>query len=330
MTASATASGVDRHLTRWVFLAAWVLLTIVLVATVPDLPWRRAVELIRRSSVPWLVAAVAANALIIPLWVAEWRLLVPTAFRVGFARMFEVVAVTAAVLNSVPFFAGEASAVALLIGRATLSRGAALSVLAMDQLLVGLAKLSVIAAAALAVPLPSWLRAGILSLVAGVATIATLLLLLAIRWSGVRDRLQSRPSKVRGLAARLVAWGSHLDALREPRRMVRLAALALAKKGAELLGVVAVQLAFGVDPSLSAALVVVAALAVTTLIPVAPANLGVYEATVFAAYRFLGFPAEAAVGLAIVQHVAFLLPALVIGYATLTVRQLQTARPSER
>jgi uncharacterized membrane protein YbhN (UPF0104 family) len=63
------------------------------------------------------------------------------------------------------------------------------------------------------------------------------------------------------------------------------------------------------------------------LLPVAPANLGVYEATVFAAYRFLGVSAEAAVGIAIVQHFAFLLPALVTGYVTLTLRQLLPRRP---
>ena len=51
------------------------------------------------------------------------------------ATMFEVVSVTGAVLNTVPFFAGEATAVGLLVARAGLSAGATGSLLAMDQLL---------------------------------------------------------------------------------------------------------------------------------------------------------------------------------------------------
>jgi uncharacterized membrane protein YbhN (UPF0104 family) len=80
------------------------------------------------------------------------------------------------------------------------------------------------------------------------------------------------------------------------------------------------------EPSLSIALLVLAALAVTTLLPIAPANLGVYEATVFATYRFAGASAELALGMAIVQHLCFLLPMLLTGYVTLSVRQLGPQR----
>lgn len=311
---------------RWLLTALWLTLTVALIVALPALPWRRALAQIERVEVVWLVAAVAANFAILPLWAAEWRLLVPGASRVAYGRMLEVVAVTAAVLNSVPFFAGEASGVALLIGRAGLSRGAALSVLAMDQLLVGLAKLSVLAAAALYAPLPTWLRTGILSLVLAVAAMLAVLLTLAHRWGSMRDRLLARPSRIREMAARVVAWGAHFDALREGSRVWRIALLAVAKKGAELLAILAVQLAFGVEPSMSAGLLVLAALAITTLLPVAPANLGVYEATVFAAYRFMGVPAETALGLAILQHLCFLLPALATGYLMLTLRQLLPRR----
>jgi uncharacterized membrane protein YbhN (UPF0104 family) len=316
------ASGAERPLPRWPLVVLWVILTIVLVRALPTLPWARALQELQRVHIRWIIAAVVANLLILPLWAAEWRLLVPLAFHVTYRRMVEVVGVTAAVLNSVPFFAGEISAVALLISRAGLSRGAALSVLALDQLLVGFAKLAVIAVSALHAPLPPWLRAGILSLAAGVALLLAILVPLAHRWTDVRDRLLQRPSKAGALAARALAWGTHFDALRDPDRAWRLVALALGKKGAELLGVIAVQVAFGLEPSAANGLVVLAALSITTLLPIAPGNLGVYEATVFATYRVLGVPSEAALGIAIVQHLCFLLPALAPGYVILTLRQL--------
>jgi hypothetical protein len=307
-------------------VALWVVLTVAVVVAIPGLPWHRAVEQVRRSEPAWLVAAVFANLLILPLWAAEWRLLAPGSTRVTYARMFEVVAITAAVLNSVPFFAGEASAVALLVTRAALSHGAALSVLAMDQLLVGLAKLAVLAAAAIYAPLPTWLRAGILSLVLGVAALLSVLVPLAHRWDMVKTRLVERPSRLRNAIARAASWGAHLDAIRDARRVWRVMLLALAKKSAELLGILAVQVAFGLEPSVASGLLILAGLAVTTLLPVAPANLGVYEATVFASYRFLGVSTETALGLAVVQHLCFLLPALATGYLTLTLRQLLPRR----
>jgi uncharacterized membrane protein YbhN (UPF0104 family) len=325
MTATATPLPARHQSRRWLLLS-WIALTVVLVVTVRDLPWRGALEQTRHVHPAWLAVAIAANSLIIPLWALEWRLLVPITFRVAYGRMFEVVSVTAAVLNSVPFFAGEASGVALLIARAGLPRGAALSVLALDQLLVGFAKLAVIAVAAAFVPLPGWLRAGILSLVAGVLLLLVVLLPLAHRWSKLRDRVLARPSQLRNLVARAIAWGAHLEVLRDGGRVWRLAALALAKKAAELFGVLAIQMAFALEPSVAAALLVVAALAITTLLPVMPANLGVYEATAFAAYRFVGVPAESAMGMAIVQHLAFLLPALATGFTALTLQQLLPRR----
>jgi uncharacterized protein (TIRG00374 family) len=275
----------------------------------------------------WIAAAIIANLIPLPVWALEWRLLSPGTIRVAYARMFEVVSVMAAVLNSVPFFAGEASGVAMLIGRAGLSRGAALSVLAMDQLLGGLVKIVVLAAAAILVPVPTWLRAGIFFLVLGVVAMLSVFVPLAHRWDAIRIRMLRRPSRLRRVVARLASWGEHLDAIRETHRVWKVSLLALGKKSVELLGILAVQMAFGLAPSFSAAVLVLAALAIATMMPVAPANVGVYEAMVFAAYRFVGVPIETALGLAVVQHVCFLLPMLATGYFMLTLRQLRRRSP---
>lgn len=307
---------------RWLLPSLWVVLTIALAIGLPRLPWQRAMQEAASMALPWVGAAILLNAAILPMWAVEWKLLVPAGVRVTFRRMFEIVALTASVLNSVPMLAGEISAVALLIGRAGLPRGAAVSVLAMDQLLVAFAKVTVLLLAVGLAPLPAWLREGLLSLSAVFAGALALLLVLAHRWEHFQQRLRSRTSRVRNAFSRAVAWGQHLEMLRDPWRAARAAALALAKKGAEVAAVVATQLAFGLDPSLSAAVLVVAALALSTLVPVAPANVGVYEATVFAVYRFLGVPAETALGLSLVQHLCFLVPSLGAGYVIATARQL--------
>jgi uncharacterized protein (TIRG00374 family) len=303
----------------------WALLTIALFFAGRDLPWANALSALRSMSPSYFVVAVAFNFAILPLWMLEWTLLKPRSVPVSHGRMFGVVTLTASIHNAIPFLAGEAAAIGLLIASG-LQRGAALSVLAMDQLLVGVAKLAVLATAALLAPIPSWLSAGILSLVAGVLVLFLVLLLLAHFGPVISSQLRETHTRGREFMAKLTGLGAHLAALREPSLALRVFGLAFLKKAFELAAIVAIQAAFGIDPSFAGAVLVLAALAVTTSLPVAPANLGVYEATVFATYRYLGIDDEAALAMAIVQHLAFLLPMIGTGYVALTLRQLRAPR----
>jgi uncharacterized membrane protein YbhN (UPF0104 family) len=88
--------------------------------------------------------------------------------------------------------------------------------------------------------------------------------------------------------------------------------------------VLAVQQSFGVALPWWSAVLVVAALSLSTMLPLAPANLGVFEATAFVVYRELGVSDQRALGLALVQHACFLAPMIVTGYALLTARQLRS------
>lgn len=310
---------------RWPLAALWVLLTVALYLGARDLPWSNAVSALSRVATGMLAIAVLLNFAILPLWMLEWSLLKPRSVIVSREKMFEVVTVTASIHNAVPFLAGEAAAIGLLVN-AGLQRGAALSVLAMDQLLVGVAKLAVLSAAAILAPIPEWLRAGVLSLVAGVMAFFFVLLLLAHFGPVISAQLRERQTRTREWVARLTGLGAYLAALREPSLALRVFGLAFLKKAFELAAIVAIQVAVGLDPSFAAAVLVLAALAVTTSLPVAPANLGVYEATVYATYRYVGIDADAALAMALVQHLAFLLPMIATGYLTLTIRQLRSAR----
>jgi len=308
--------------------AIWIALTTAIIAALRTLPWQSAVQEMARVRSGWIGVAILTNAGILVVWATEWRLLAPAAARVLWAAMFEVVSTMAAVLNSIPFFAGEATGVALLVDRVGLGRGAAVSMLALDQLLSGLSKLAVLGLTAAIVPLPSWLRAGLLTLIGAVSALLLVLFVMAHRWDRARTLLLARPSTFRRALARVVATGTHLEALRETRRARWLASLALSKKGLELAAVLAVQAAFGLSPSLASGLLVVASVSVATLAPIAPGNVGVYEAAVFAAYRYMGVAPDAALALAVTQHLCFLLPMLVTGYVTASLRQLAMTRRS--
>jgi len=75
-----------------------------------------------------------------------------------------------------------------------------------------------------------------------------------------------------------------------------------------------------VDLPIWSALLILAALNLTTLVPLAPGNLGVYEATVFFIYQHLGIEPDQAIALALIQHLCFLLPLAGTGYIFILLR----------
>ena len=274
--------------------------------------WSRAWELTRGARPAWLVIAVLANLSILALWAALWRRFVPvTPGRPTFGAFLGVATITSAVMNTVPLLVGHASAVMLLVRRARLETSTALSVLALDQLGEGITKLTVFALAALVVPLPAAMRAGIASISLGVAVLLLVLLLLHHRGE--------RFERVRLIGPFIAGAARNLAVLRRPSVATESFLLALAMKGAEAAAIAAVMHAFGVDLPPATALVILAATNLATMLPVAPANLGAYEAAAAATYRWLGVPPDLALAVAVVQHACFLLPAIGAGCVTLAV-----------
>jgi uncharacterized membrane protein YbhN (UPF0104 family) len=60
--------------------------------------------------------------------------------------------------------------------------------------------------------------------------------------------------------------------------------------------------------------VVLAAVTFATLVSLAPSDLGIYEASAFAAYRLLGVPPAEALALGLLHHACFLVPLVGTGY----------------
>lgn len=262
----------------------------------------------------WLVLAILWYVAILPLWALQWCVLAPPDGRPLFARMLGVVAMTSSVLNSTAIFVGEAAAVVFLVTSAGLARAAALSVLAMDQLVLGIAKVSLLVLATWLLVLPLWMERGMRAL----ALLVVLLLvgLLAIAWG---DRTVTRvahhlPERA-GHALRAMAGA--LAPLRSPWRGGSALVLALLKKLAEILAIVCIQRAFGVELPVSSAVLVLAALNLSTLIPVVPGNVGVYEAVTVLAYGYMGVDAERALGMALVQHACYFVALALPGYGWL-------------
>ena len=291
---------------RLAWLGAWVLATALLIACARTIDWARAADVAGTARAGWLGIAVLFNGAILLCWAAFWRALVPAGeSRVGYRRMLEIVATASSLMNTVPFGGGHASSIVLLIRRGGTTQRGALSVLALDQLGEGVTKVSLFLLVAMLLPLPVWMRAGVTTVSIAVGA-----------W----------------LVALFVAsrWARELEILKDPRRSIGALSCVLAMKGVEALAIVAVQHAFAVPISAGGTLLVLAALILGTMLPVAPGNLGTYEASVFVAYRYLGVSPEQAVTLAVVEHLCFLLPSVGVGYAFISAHTLSRSAIASR
>ena len=304
---------------------AWLVLTALVVVSLRTVEWSRVGSELRHVKVPWLVVALAGNTLIIVCWTALWRVFVPGAQPVSFGTMFRINAITSAVMNTTPLLVGHASGVALLVRRGGLTSSSALSVIALDQLAEGIAKVLTFLIAALLLPLPDWMRRSVMGVAAAVGVMLVVLLVFAhvhkprdveqdaaevLEWQGTDWRKR--------VWAFLRRWARDLEALRDWKKAGLSLLFAVAMKSSEALGIFAVQRALGVDLPLSTLPVVLAAVMLATMIPLSPGNLGPYEAATLVAYRFLGLPTDQALSLALIQHLAFLLPALGGGYTIMS------------
>jgi len=236
----------------------------------------------------------------------------------------------------VPALLGHAAGVALLAGRGGVGTAGALSVLSQHQAVEGLTKLAMLGAAALAAPLPAWMRAALGGLAVVALSFIGVLLVAALRARTADPDAAPVPppaaDAARGarLRAFVARWAAGLEALRAPRRFALAVLSALLMKVAEAGGWLAVERAFAQVPGVLPAglppaspLLALAAVSLASALSATPGNVGVYEFAASEAYRRMGASSDAALALAVAGHVCYLLPFVGAGYVLLTARELR-------
>lgn len=278
---------------RWIGIAAWVVATGLLVLLFRAVDLSVVGRAIEHADLRWLIVAVASNLMIQPFGAMQWHTLLPPGATLSRRRTLRLFSLTSVANNTTPSLIGHATGLMLLAAEPTVGKAAALSVIALDQVAVGIVKTALVFSASMLLPLPEWMRRGL----AALAGVVALLLLGAL------------------IVARRTQY---LQRLREPSRFGAAIGFGVCVKLSEAGAILAMQHSFGLATSLESVLVVLAAVALSSVVPVSPANLGTYEAAAYAAYRFLGQSPEAALGIAVVQHVCQLLPAVGAGYLLLS------------
>lgn len=305
---------------RWIWLICWIGAVALLTLTLRGGGMEDVWNVLGEARPGWLVLALLANFLILLLWTAAWKVMLPRDTAVPFGRMWEIVALTAFSQNTMPLPFGHASSAVVLSRHGGARPAAVFSVLATQEVTEGVAKVTVLLLAASIAPLPGWMRAGAGSL-ALVAGVIALVFLGIARFRGGKGSATSNAREV-GRRSRLRrgldSFARRLEVLRDGRRYLLAQTLLWSMKGAEALGILCVQMALGIALPLTSLPGILGAVMLASLVPFVPANLGTYEAGVFFLYRQLGVAPGEAAALALIQHLALLTPFLASGFWVLT------------
>lgn len=273
----------------------------------------------------WIAVAVAFNLLIVPLWAQQWRSLLPPSSSVALKRMLSIASQLSFLGNTFPA-TGQVSAVILLGREPGVTKAAALSALALEQVTEGIVKVGVLVFAAELLPLPGWMRQALIVLAGVVAVLTAAVVVAALHHERIAGASRTIHPLVDPVIALIGRWARDLESLRRPSRFAAGLLCCAGTKAAELLAIVAVQHAFGLSLPFSTTVLALAAAILGTIAPVAPANLGVYEGAVVAAYRHAGVAPEMALALAVVQHGCLLLGTAAVGYVVFSVGRIAGAR----
>lgn len=308
---------------------AWVvalLCTVAGVWAVARVPLGGLGGTLRGAAWPWLAAAVLAHVAIQPIGAWQWRLVLPESTPpVRWRDLLRLFALGAVANNTASSLVGHAAGTAMVAALPGVGSARAVTLLALDQLCVGVAKLAVLLVASqlVAVPLagaavvwPAWMAAGVRGIALAVGVLALLAVIVApalARRTAAGRALPRLHPRVDPLVQALAGAVANAMAAVPLTRVMLAAGCAVVVKLCEAVGIAAVQLAFGVPVSPLSVALVLAATTVATLVPVMPANLGTYEASVFAALTAVGVTPELAVAVALAQHGAQLVAAVVPG-----------------
>jgi uncharacterized membrane protein YbhN (UPF0104 family) len=266
-------------------------------------------EMVRANPV-WLVAAVFANFAALPLLTAQWTWLLPATRPIPRKILWNCTTLGVAAMNTLPHGAGQAVTVGLIATRGSAGFRGALSLMALEQLSDGFAKLALLLTTLVVAPLPTAVQSG-----AWIMAVAIMVGLVVLLWIA-RHPHDSPPGGWRA------NWGRHLEVLKRPGGFLMAVGLSAAIRLSALIALYAVQRSLDVELSMAKTLVVLAMVTCATLVTITPANLGVYEAAAFGAYRLLGVPAEEAAALGLLQHACLLLPLAGTGYLLAALRAI--------
>jgi uncharacterized membrane protein YbhN (UPF0104 family) len=291
-----------------------------------DVPLAEVIPALRQAHFWWLAPALIALAVDVIIRAVRWGVLLRPIATISWKRLLSPTIIGYMGNALLPARLGEVLR-ATLLGRVLQVAGpdgsrlsdstsAAFGSIALERTLDGLATVAILAVTAWLVPHPDWLTKGLDAVTALCVTLLVVLVAL----------VASRPIVIPMLhrwfghlpwAARPLRWTDHLlsglEALRDPRLMIRALVLTIAIWGVSALEFYWVIRAFDLPLNILQAAFLMVGVGLATVIPSAPAALGTFELASMALLAMLGIEKAAAFSFTIVMHLMWSFPLLIAG-----------------
>jgi len=259
----------------------------------------------------YISIAIGYNFLILLLNTVKWKLFLSKQ-PLPFPRIYRVIAVMAMMANIIPW--GQTFAIYHLGEKEKVGKVISLSILTLEQITEGLSKTALFLFVTLICPLPLWMKQGISVAFIVVVLFCLTLYLLAKRYEFFSDNPKlNHLSLWNKFIQAFSKWAHHLHTIRDYKRFLLTIALSIMTKLCEVMAVFIIQKGMHMDLPFWSPFFVVAALNLVYMVPITPGNLGIFEATAYFAYTFMGVPPTQALSLSLVIHFVYLLPMIVPG-----------------
>lgn len=285
---------------------------------------------LKNASIPLLLLASFLQIVQNLFRVLRWRiLLAPVRTPLPLRPLLSATFLGYLVSWIIPGRLGEVVRPAILSAREDLPLGPTMGSVLSDRLTDGFALLALLVVGLLVTPLggqaaqyTGQIRTGALTFAAILVIPMILLLLASFRREAIEARLAGRRGAAAWIVRMILGFAQGTDALRNPRAIVPIAVYSLATwitiAVANWLGILAV----GADISLGGSLVIMPMLAIGVALPT-PGGAGGYHAMMKAGLVFLlGVSEPVAVSAAILVHLSFVVPGIVIGFVVLWIEKL--------
>ena len=183
----------------------------------------------------------------------------------------------------------------------------------LEGLTTGIVKVLLVGAALAIVPGAAMLH-GVGAGLLGLTVLGLGGLIIVSRSGGLLSTFAARMGgRARIWIERLADWTSHLEAVHSPARLGGAVFFMLMRRVADGLAAWCVAIACGIPVGPEIIVLVIASIAVVTMVPVPAGNVGLYELAVVAAYQWVGVAPETALAAALLQHAIALGSVLIPG-----------------
>ncbi len=290
-------------------ILGWIISAALIVGLAARLDWSTTWEVFLQTNIWWIIAGAALNIAVCALKAVRWQWIMYTK-RTHFLTIFKATTIGLAGNNVLPARGGDWYRIYLLGKWERISRAVLASITGLDKLFDGIAILGLFALLSLHSTFPPWVKEGTL-IVTGVI-IGSLIICIVLRIHHRRSN-DIHPDSMSRLRQIIFNLGAGMSILEEKGRFGATLLLSFVIAFMQIATLYMIQRAFGILLPLWIPILVFVAINLAMTVPSAPSGIGPFEVGAVLAYVWLGVSKEIGFNIALLYHVAQVIPVTLIG-----------------